>query len=199
MAMSESRVNMISLVFGTRGTGKTTYFKGDEKLKLEGIIDLYIDRDPKQKILIVDLFDSPVWKDIPLITIEKLTRWKSGIYRIFHRDIEMLFKILDQHCYNTVIIFEDATKYIKKKLPESLNDLLIDSKQKNNDVFFAFHYLMAAHPDLVRISDYVVFFKTNETFTNSYKNKYPHPAIEKAFLNVHHHTDFHYNESVKLI
>jgi hypothetical protein len=197
--MGDNRVNIIGLVIGTRGTGKTTYLKGDEKLKIEGIIDIYIDRDPKQKILIVDLFDNPIWKNIPQITTEKLARWKSGIYRIYSQNFLSLTAIINTHCYNTIIIFEDATKYVGSKLDDNLKQLLLDSKQKNNDIFFAFHYMQAAAPDLVRIADYVVLFKTNETFTNTIRNKYPHPDIERAFKEVGAHKDFHYHKSVNLI
>jgi hypothetical protein len=195
---AEKRINNIIIVTGTRGTGKTTFIKGSEKLKINGLIDAYLDRDPKQKILIVDLFDSPVWREIPIITVEKLTRWKSGIYRFFDTNETMLFHNINRHCYNTIIIFEDSTKYINNKLPEDLRRLLIDSKQKNNDVIFAFHYLMGVPPDLVRISDYLVLFKTGENYTNYLRNKYPHPDIEKAFKEVQASKNFHINKTIAL-
>jgi hypothetical protein len=193
------RVNIISLVIGTRGTGKTTYLKGSEELKIEGITDVFLNRDPKQKILIVDLFDNPVWNDVPTISLEQLHRWKSGVYRIFHSEPSRLMSLIGQYCYNTVIIFEDATKYIKNTLDENLRRLLIDSKQKNLDVFFAFHYLQAVPPDLVRISDYVVLFKTNESFTSQLRNKYPHPDIIKGFQEVSKHKNFHFYKEIALI
>ncbi|MDD5358592.1 MAG: hypothetical protein PHX80_05555 [Candidatus Nanoarchaeia archaeon] len=195
----DKRVNLISIIVGTRSTGKTTYMKGDESLKLEGIIDSYQDKDPNQKILIVDLFDNPVWRDVPLLTSERLSRWKSGMYRIFDRDFSHLVTTINTYCFNTVVFFEDATKYIRANIEENLRQLLIDSKQKNLDVFFAFHYLMAAPPDLVRISDYLVLFKTNEAFSSQLKNKYPHPAILSAFEEVSKHPDFHYYKTVALI
>jgi hypothetical protein len=58
---------------------------------------------------------------------------------------------------------------------------------------------MAAPPDLVRIADYIVLFKTNEAFTSQLKNKYPHPDIEKTFKEVSAHKDFHANKTVTLI
>lgn len=195
----DKRVNIIGLIIGTRGTGKTTWFKGSDELKINGLIDNYLDANPKQKILIVDLFDSPVWRDIPLITHDKLNRWKSGIYRIFDRDFTHLIELLNKYCFNTVIIFEDATKYVQNTLEENLRQLLIDSKQKNLDVFFAFHYFQAAPPSLVRIADYLVIFKTNESFTAQLRNKYPHPDIEVAFKEVSTSKNFHVNKTVTLI
>lgn len=196
---TEKRVNYITLIIGTRGTGKTTFVKGSEELKIEGVIDVYLDRDPKQKILIVDLFDNPVWSDVPTITVEKLARWKSGVYRIYHHDASELMRIINRHCYNTVIFFEDATKYVQNTLDENLRRLLIDSKQKNLDVFFAFHYLNAVPPGLVRISDYMVLFKTNETYSSQLRNKYPHPDIEKAFKEVSNHKNRFFNKQIALI
>lgn len=195
----EKRVNVISLIIGTRGTGKTTFLKGDEKLKIDGLVDAYIDRDPKQKILIVDLFNNPVWQDIPVISIEKLRHWKSGMYRIYSNDESQLFSLLNKYVYNTVIIFEDSTKYVRHPVERNLNRLLIDSKQKNLDVFFAFHYLQAVPPDLVRIADNMVLFKTNETFNSQLRNKYPHPDIERAFKEVNAAKDFHFNKYIALI
>ncbi|NJK98341.1 MAG: hypothetical protein HC905_28555 [Bacteroidales bacterium] len=198
--MHEKRVNYITLIIGTRGTGKTTFVKGLEKLKIEGVIDVYKDRDPKQKILIVDLFDNPVWNEVPTISIEKLSRWKSGTYRIFHNNSNELMTILNRYCYNTVIFFEDATKYVQNSLDENLRRLLIDSKQKNLVMFFfAFNYLMAVPPQLVRISDFLVLFKTNESFSASLRNKYTHPDIEKAFKEVGQAKSFFYNKTVALI
>jgi hypothetical protein len=194
-----NRVNIIGLIAGTRGTGKTTFIKGSEELKVNGLIDGFLDRDPKQKILIVDLFDNPIWRDVQLIDDDKLKRWKSGLYRIYDNNESVLMKKLNHYCYNTIIIFEDATKYIKNTVEENLRRLLIDSKQKNNDVFFAFHYLMAIPPDLTRISDYLVLFKTNESFSSALRNKYPHPDIQKAFKEVSEHKDFHYYKSIALI
>lgn len=194
----DKRDNFIILLAGNRGVGKTTYIQGSEKLKLEGLIDVYLDRDENQKILVVDLFNSPIWRHIPIITIEKLPRWKKGIYRIFSRNKNVLFDNIEKYCYNTIIIFEDATKYIKEKLPESLEIILIDSKQKNNDVMFAFHFLMAIPVDLVRVADYLVLFKTNESFTNYYRNKYKHPEIEKAFIEVANSKNKHFYKEIAL-
>lgn len=195
----EKRVNYITLIVGTRGTGKTTFVKGSEEHKIEGVIDIYLDRDPKQKILIVDLFDNPVWSDVPTITVEKLARWKSGVYRIYHSDEIELFRIINKYCYNTVIFFEDATKYIQNSLEENLKRLLIDSKQRNIDVFFAFHYLGAVPPKLAKISDFIVLFKTNEVFSSQLRNKYPHPDIEPAFKEVTAHKNRFFNKQIALI
>jgi hypothetical protein len=43
---------------------------------------------------------------------------------------------------------------------------------------------MATPPDLARIADFIVLFKTNERFSPSLRNKYPNPNIEKVFNEV---------------
>jgi hypothetical protein len=196
--MSEKRINRIILVTGTRGTGKTTFLLGSEQLKVDGIIDAYLDRDPKQKILVVDLFDNPLYRAFPIISVENLSRWKQSKYRIFDNDQRYLIANINYYCYNTVIIFEDATKYVNTKLEENLKRLLIDSKQKNNDIVFIFHYLMAIPNDLVRIADYLVLFKTGENFSNYLRNKFPHPDIERVFKEVQESKNFHYNKTIDL-
>jgi hypothetical protein len=178
------RNNLITLIVGDRGTGKTTFIKGNQALKVEGLIPRYKKQDSSKKILIINTFDNPVWRDVSTIELSELSRWRAGTVRVIEKNISIIIQSIDASVMNAVVIFEDATPYVKNRLGQDLEYLCIDSKQKNIDLFFVFHYLMATPPDLARIADFIVLFKTNERFSPSLRNKYPNPNIEKVFNEV---------------
>lgn len=174
------RTNKVILVAGTRGTGKTDFIKN-------------VIRNQKSKFpktLIVDTFDSPVWKDlsthdhpedlkpIPVLSPTNFKRWKKGLARIYSPNTKSLMQLIAHHSKNTFIVFEDATRYIGSKVTDDVNNFVLDSKQKNLDLVFIFHSLMSIPPDLVRVSDVLVLFKTNEGNPPGYK--YPWAEIPTA-------------------
>lgn len=153
--MEAQRLNLVSLVLGRRGCGKTTYI-----LKL---IKAYMAKHPKQKVLIVDTLDHPAYKDIAVIKPEMLKRWKRpNIYRIFGPDTDEILHQLEHNVYNALIIFEDSSKYIRKNLQDDVRRFIIDSKQKNLDLVFLFHGFSFTPPELFRIADALVIFKTDD-------------------------------------
>jgi energy-coupling factor transporter ATP-binding protein EcfA2 len=151
------RINTANLILGRRGCGKTTYTKE--------IIQAYHKAHPDQKILIMDTFDHPSYRDIPVIDIDLLKRWeKPGIYRIFGSNTDEIFSTIQTHLYNAMVIFEDASKYIRGRLQDDVRKFIIDSKQKNLDLVFLFHGFSFAPPEIWRIIDAVTIFKSDNPF-----------------------------------
>lgn len=176
--MNQPRNNIISLVVGRRGTGKTDLIKNEIVIP-----------SPLKKKLIVDTFENPAWRNlktflrpemesasIPLLQIDQLQYWNNGLYRIFSSDTEELFEEIERTCFNTLLVFEDATKYIGGRLSPSMRKFLLDSKQKNLDVVLVFHSLASIPPELVRIADFITLFKTGDGQLD--KSKYPFPDLE---------------------
>lgn len=173
------RTNKVILIAGTRGTGKTDYVK-NLLAKMKGTFP---------KCLVVDTFDNPVWLDlsthdhkdrmelVPIIQMEQLNRWKKGIARIYHSNTNLLVEEIEKTVKNTFVVFEDATRYIGSRLSDQMRRFVLDSKQKNTDLVFIFHNLTAIPPELVRVSDILVLFKTNEGKVN--EAKYPWAEIPK--------------------
>ncbi|MDD5006520.1 MAG: hypothetical protein PHS33_08505 [Candidatus Omnitrophica bacterium] len=190
-----ARVNLITLVVGDRGTGKTTYVKGSRDLKINGLLDTY--QKAGSRALVVDTFDNPIWRDVPVITPEQIQTF-AGLARIFSSDTSSLMKLIEQRLYNSVLIFEDATKFLRRWLDDSTRKFVLDSKQKNLDIYFLFHYLGAVPPDLARISDYIVLFKTNEGFNSYLKNKFPNPAIEAGAKEVNANESRYFNKVIQI-
>lgn len=192
------RVNAVVVIVGDRGTGKTTLIQGNPAVKVTGILPTLQSRRPGRKVLIVETFDDPLYRHLPPIMPDELPAWTAGPRRIWSaRPVEMLSAI-NAFCYNTVIVVEDSTKFIFGRLPEPIKQMVLNSKQQNNDLYFIFHYLQAVPPDLARLCDYLVLFKTKETWDARLKTKYPNPDIEQLFLKVKKARSWYYHDFVKI-
>lgn len=164
----ERRVNFVNLVIGRRGSGKTTFVR-------EGLLSY------PQKVLIVDTFDHPTYRDIQAIKPERLKYWKSGMVRVFGSDFDLIMQNILLYCRNCLIVFEDSTKYIRNHLPNHIRTFLIDTKQLNVDVIFFFHGLGMVMPDLYRLADTITLFKVGENIKR-YSDKIPnYGEVERAF------------------
>ena len=161
-----SRFNRIFSIFGARGSGKTEYLKGNKALNIPGIINIYPKRNPPMKVLIIDTFDHPSYRDIPILPINQLEQWQSGVYRCFTtaEDVPKLNRFLrdSKSIWNTLIVYEDAYKHTSKTIDRSLINLMADSKQKNIDICFMYHSFAQAPPDLYRYLDFIELFKTKD-------------------------------------
>lgn len=149
------RTNLVSLVLGNRGTGKTYYIKN--------LIEAYAKAHPDKKILIVDTLDHPAYRIIASIEIKDLPAWKKpSVYRIYGSNTQEIIESIQENICNCLIIYEDASKYIGKMMDTHVRYMIFDSKQKNNDLIFLFHGFMATPPELFRISDTITLFKTGD-------------------------------------
>lgn len=169
-----SRFNKVTAIIGGRGSGKTLFVMGskyiskkeDQDLKLPGLFDLYIGVK-KTKVLIIDTLDHPAYRNIPVMPINLLPEWKSGIYRILIQpdDISKLCKMLNglSSIWNSAIFFEDAYKHTSKIVCKPLCELFGDSKQKNIDVFLMYWAYGQAPTDLYRMLDNIECFKTKDS------------------------------------
>jgi hypothetical protein len=149
-----TRLNLVTTLFGARGTGKTYFIKNE-------LMPLY----SSGKILIIDTLDHPLYRDIPTIKLSQISRWKRGTYRFYGdpEEIEQLFDLLNRFGNNMLMICEDAQKYTGTQLSRPLKKLIIDSKQKNIDMIFLFHSWGWVPLDLFRITDRLEIFKTNDS------------------------------------
>lgn len=169
----EPRTNIFTVIVGRRGTGKTDFLKG------------LIQATLLKKVLIVDTFDSPVWRNmkqhdkpqleasiINIMNLSDLKRWNSGVFRIFSKSVDRkkMFAEIEEYCTDTLVIFEDATKYIRRYLSEEVINIMIDCKQKGNDVIAVFHSLKKVPSEIVDNADYLTLFKTSDASVD--KDKY---------------------------
>ena len=179
-----SRFNKIIGIFGKRGTGKTVFTVGDSKLKVLGLINLYLKKHIK--VLIIDTIDHPAYRHIPTMPMEKLKFWKSGVYRVIIKseDIAKLNYILNSSLsiWNTALIYEDCRKHTFKTIDKSFAEILGDSKQKNNDIIVMYHNFGECPNDLFRKLDYIQCFKTMDS---PYCRKAAMPGFYDNAMNIY--------------
>lgn len=148
----ETRINKVSLFLGRRGSGKT--------VRVQDVINKYHTAHPEKKILVVDTLDHPMYRNLPRINTEMLGRWTgSGVYRIFEKDMDAVMFQIAEKLYNALVVFEDASKYIRRQLSDFERSFIIDSKQKNLDLIFMFHGFSYPPPEMFRIVDVIEIFK----------------------------------------
>lgn len=156
--------NTVNMIIGKRGTGKTVFAKGDHALNITGLFDLYLQKN--MKVLIIDTFDHPTYRDVKYIPLEKINlKWKKGVYRHYAplKDIDKVLDHVNQNYWNGALFLEDAVKYLRGRLSDPVLNLIGDSKQKNVDLFFMYHSWALAPKDLYRYLDYIEIFKTKDS------------------------------------
>jgi hypothetical protein len=146
------RINQVTGILGKRGSGKTFYTRQ--------LIDIYSQIHTGQKILIVDTLDHPSYRDIPSISLDMLRRWKNpGTYRLYGSDTEAILNTVQTSVFNALVIFEDASKYVRKNLQDHVRKYILDSKQKNTDLIYIFHGFSFVPPEMFRVMDNITMFK----------------------------------------
>ena len=174
--MEEVRDNEIVLILGRRKSGKTFYIRN--------FIKKYKEAHPEQKILIIDTFKSHKYSDIAAIPPESISRWrKPNIYRSYTAKMEEITEPL-QKLHNALVIFEDASKYFKF-LPPSVESYIIDTKQKNVDILFAYHGFSVCPKRLFNYCDKIVLMKTNDSPKSREKSDIPNfELVWETYLKV---------------
>ena len=161
------------VIIGGRHTGKTFWV-------------LKVVEGQKKKVLLVDVNNEKKYRNFPLITLDQLPRWKSGVYRIIPHDPEALLLAIDRHLKNTMVVFEDAGKYIDGNLDRPLKSLLIGCRHVNVDIIFPFQSFGLVPPRIFQLSNYIVVKKTSDTIRQlRQSNKIPNPdQVIKAWETV---------------
>lgn len=71
----------------------------------------------------------------------------------------------------TFCVFEDATGFFEGKVPKILKRMIAGKRHTKNNYIFLFHSIQDCPPALIRLSNYVVLFKTNDEF-NKIEDRY---------------------------
>ncbi len=172
------RINAVNIFLGKRGTGKSWYVK-------YFLIPYYRKHHPEKKIFIFDTLDHPLYRDIESVNIADLKKIKSpGVYRCFSSDTDEILR-QSENIYNALMIYEDASKYLRRQIPDTVRRFILDSKQKNADLVFLFHGFSFVPPEMFRISDGLLLFKCDN------------PAYRKADIVNYTEVEKTYNEVMK--
>lgn len=172
---------------GGRGSGKTDFVKN-------------LIYPLTKKRYICDTFDNPAWRTykthlhpersgeiIPIIDLEDVIEDATEgteTFRIANSDTDAIFDTIEKDVWNALVVVEDATRFISRQVSSEVRKFVLDTKQRNLDLIFVFHSLTDVPPDLIRWSDYLTLFKTNEAWNSTLRNKFPHQGIERTFHKV---------------
>ena len=151
-----------NLIIGRKGTGKSTY------------ISKIIDNTEKPEII----FISP----------------KIAKYRIINESKKVLLMnqfslissdLLNEEINNSLLLFDDCKQYINSNPNEHLTkkfiDFLIESRHKNNSIYFVFHSFSQVNERFFSLIDRIILFKTMDNITK-FKNLFSdYETIEKNF------------------
>lgn len=144
-----ARFNKIIVVVGRRGTGKTTFAKKLIKVS-------------PMKALVLDTFDHPDYRQLTQLQPDQLGRWKGGNVRLFTGDplenCQLIFDLVS----NSLVIFEDARRYIEPTIQKPIRQGIVEHRNRNNDLVFMFHNLKDVPSYLCSMYNSLVLFKTND-------------------------------------
>lgn len=152
------RTNTVTIVIGTRNSGKTFY--------TQKVIEAY-----KRKVLVCDTYKHPKYSEFERIKPSEIRNIESGKrVRVYGKETELILLKCNDF-YNGLLVFEDATKYVGSVLTKDMKQLVYDTKQKNVDLMFLFHSFTGCPADLFRISDNLIILKVGD-----------HPSLRKMDL-----------------
>lgn len=189
--LMEQRTNLISVVLGRRKSGKTWY-------TINRLIPAYRRANPTNKVIVLDTLDHPSWRHLPSIKPAQVPYLKPGtIARIVDSNPDRVIKDHMQHLWNSMIVFEDAAKYLDPKLQDHVVKLIGDSKQMDVDLVFMFHFFKMVPPRLIRYIDFLVLHKTDDPVGR--KTDLPdYAAVEAAYRRVMQSKDEFPRETIDL-
>ena len=187
----DKRINTVTATLGRRNSGKTY-------LTLQ-LIDAYMKNRADMKILVVDTLDHPHYNLVANIEIDMLKHWKKhSIYRIYGYDMKMIMAAIEENLANTLIIFEDASKYVDKLMDKHIKRIIFDSKQKNNDIIFLFHGFMSTPPELFRLLDLLTIFKTGDHPKTRKNDMVNYEEVLAAYNEIMKSKNEHIHKSIKI-
>jgi len=176
----------IIVMIGGRGTGKTTLAKQ------------ILENHPSRRQLVVDTMDHPGWAHLDKRhELADLQRFKSGSLRIFGPMPRELIKAIRQHVKNSLIIFEDARKFTGNRISEDMEAILIDSKQRGNEILFMYHGYPLVPRSMGYYMDRLILLKTNILPNNSHKDRFGDiETVIQAAERVNAHPNRYHYETV---
>ena len=174
--MSNGRICHVDIIVGINGTGKTTWCLQTFSLLAQ-----------TRPVYIVHLGTEQAFNVFPKVSIldrKQVSRIKKGIYQISAHDHikdvaektdvigwseeqqknvikkRDVFYFIFQNLHNAFVVFDDVRNLLGDNMPKSVEDLLINRRQKMLDLFFIFHGLNLIPPRLFDYYTLLIVFNT---------------------------------------
>ena len=148
---------LVTVVVGATNSGKTTLIEKTVKNR-------------KRVIAVTPHFEE--WNDYENINPRTKGFWKfSGIRRIqSYSDVIKDINRPGDYFRNGVIIFEDVRSYIKARVEEAIEQILIARDQRKIDIIIAAHGLTLIPPIFFTYTDMFVMFRTQDNLQKRKKD-----------------------------
>ena len=148
--------------------------------------------------MIVDKIDHKDYRHIPRISTAMFPRWRGrGMYRVYGEPISTIFEGVNKYVSNSLVLFEDATRFFDGKTPDDVKDFLFDSKQKNNDLIFQFHGFSLIPPVILRNTELLTIFKCDKPERRK-NDIVEYDLVEQAWKAVMRDSNRYANKTVRL-
>lgn len=149
--MIENR-NYTILAVGKKFSGKTTRI-------------LEFAYATKKKIIVVNTDTHPAYKDFPVLNLkqfEKFNGQKCQVRIAEEDEADELATMLNKKKSNSIIIFEDAQKYINSNLSKPFQRLVVNHRMRKNDIVFLYHFLAIVPIKIAMNHDFIFLFKVQD-------------------------------------
>lgn len=170
------RPSIVTLQFGAKRTGKT-----------QATLDIIADfARAGKRVLIFDIGNQPEYDLFEDITIEQLPYFREiTVAKCRQPDrIEEFFEAVNSNIRNTLLILEDATSYMGGNLPKSIQRVLLNSRNANNDILVNLHSIAEPAPFLWRHSEVIILRRTGDDAYNLPKKVRNPEQIQAAMIAV---------------
>ncbi len=157
--------NKVGVIIGATGSGKTPFITGG---KFEpGLAKMFLDKG--MSTLIIDEVDHVAYRQYPVLKPREYGKLSThpGIYRTICplQHMEGLMQdIAENHLvWNTLLVSEDAGKWMPLNIGQKEKTLIGNSKQQNVDLIFMFWAWGQVPPKLFGMTKYLVILKTGDS------------------------------------
>lgn len=177
---------LLTVIVGATNTGKTTL--------IEKII-----KDRKRALAITPHFEE--WNNYELLDPRKKRFWKyTGVRKVqAYKDVIKDINRVGDYFKNGVIIFEEAKFYIKPRVEDAIEQILIARDQRKTDIIVASHGLTLIPPIFFSYVDVFIMFRTQDNLQKRKKDLIWYDELTELQKNVNKQAkiDAHYYDIFK--
>lgn len=185
--MEKKRSVQNIVICGKRGCGKTSVAR--KLIKDTG----------KDKTLVLDLEYHPDYRDFSPIQADQVKRFRRGNAILFEGVPDENILTIATDLYNSVVILEDAMRYIHSNMTNSVKRLFTQSKQHDLDIITMFHYLNNIPVKMMGFIDYLIIFKTTENIDTTLKKFTNADQVREVYQRVMSHPSPYYCEAMPFL
>lgn len=183
-----TRSQQTILFIGAVNCGKTT-------------MCLHAARATGKPLIVVNKGEFPtVYDSWQKVNIEQLKKWTGSecLVQIDIDELNNVCEVLMSHQKNTIVVFEDAFRYVPQSIQKgAFLDLLCDLRKANLELFFMYHMLKQVPPTVANYYKMMFLFKTTDYLSRHDLKKFPNTQtiitaatrIEKKFKANPHYSE----------